>query len=102
MINQNFKLKIQSLSSFKFIIFSFFIAFIYLAYNLLLGLLFNTSSSSSLIILNSLPLIFYSIFWAPFIETFIFQFIIIKISKKTIQKLFLRYPNFSINFQYIS
>lgn len=88
MINQNFKLKIQSLSNFKFIIFSFFISFIYLAYNLLLGLIFNTSNSSSLIILNSIPLIFYSIFLAPFIETFIFQFIIIKLSKKIFKNYF--------------
>lgn len=72
MINQRFIKKIQNISYFKFIIFSFLTAFIYMFYNLLLNLLFYNyfnSNSSTSIILNSTFLSFYSVLIAPFIET---------------------------------
>lgn len=85
MLNEIISKKIKNLSNIQFLFFSLIISIIYLIYNILFSLIFKNYleyNSSSQIILNSTFLIIYSIFFAPFIETFIFQFIIIKFLNK--------------------
>ncbi|EOU1465971.1 CPBP family intramembrane metalloprotease [Clostridium perfringens] len=72
--------KLQNLSNPQFIIFSFLSAIIYLIYNVLLSFIIKEKAAS--IIFNSTFLMIWCIFIAPFLETLIFQFAIIKIVKK--------------------
>ena len=88
---KNFNKKLQNLSNPKFILFSFLVAIVYLIYNILFNLIMNENfrSNSTSIIFNSSLLMIWGIFIAPILETFIFQFAIIKVVKKISKSYFL-------------